>query len=468
MIAVQPIFEGQDEARHYNTIQYLAEEQNILVNAQKNERLNDIETRDKDNFDTYNFTEEIQKTAVATDVNILRSDSFNTAVFSNLSEGIHESLVNSRIWKSHNTYTEPDIAEGGRSLYHKIFSRIEGILTEYSILIRFYFLRIISVILGTFAVFICYSIAKNIGFSSKVSLILTALLSFQPKFSIYLTGISYDTLLIPMFFLFTYSSVRTLKEGPTWKNFALLIGSMVIAIETKPTGYILVVPFITLVTYLLYEKVRLQKKSLQYSVYAFCLFLFISVVFYFSSHFLESNLSLSNQINSIGNYLSKTLTFGKFIMPSDTYWGILGWTNNAFLWTVPWGILLLELLALFGLGLLFFSKTFSQSYPSFLPAKKYIIFLIGMIVALQLGVRTADWHGFSQIGSMKFGLGTPGRYFLPNLSAHILLMATGLGALLAYTKKERYFETILLGLLILMFSLMIYLTFNALILRFYF
>jgi hypothetical protein len=252
---------------------------------------------------------------------------------------------------------------------------------------------------------------------------------------------------------------------------------MTLAIQTKATGYILVVIFATLVTFLLYKKVEQQTKHFRYSVYGICSLVALFIMQYLYSHFLVSDLSLVQRIESLFSYLSKTITFGKFIMPSDTYWGILGWTNNVFLWTVPWGILLLELLALFGLGLLFFSKTFSQSYPSFLPVKKYILFLIGMIVALQLGVRIADWSAFSRLGSMTMSLGTPGRYFLPNLSAHILLMATGLGALLAWVistrggsvqNREKHFETVLLGLLILMFSLMMYLTFNALILRFYF
>ena len=66
----------------------------------------------------------------------------------------------------------------------------------------------------------------------------------------------------------------------------------------------------------------------------------------------------------------------------------------------------------------------------FLPKKKYVLFLIGMVVALELGIRVADWHVFSGSGSMKYSLGTPGRYFLPNLEAQIILIATGLGALL--------------------------------------
>jgi hypothetical protein len=142
--------------------------------------------------------------------------------------------------------------------------------------------------------------------------------------------------------------------------------------------------------------------------------------------------------------------------------------NSALLGNVPNIILTVETAALVGLGLLLFSKKFKGDYPSFLPSKKYIVFLIGMIIALQIGVRIADWSVFSRLGSMKWSLGTPGRYFLPNLASHILLVGAGLGALLASFKKEKYFETTLLTLLIGMFAFMMYLTFDVIILRFYF
>jgi len=463
LVTVQPIFGGQDEARHYNTIQFLSQPKDTLSLAWNNQTK---KSQNKDDLATYRFSEEIKNTATATNTEIIRGDMFNTLIFSNTSNGIHEVEINKKIWPAIN-YESPD-AVLGTPFYHKIASHIEKWLSDQTILIRFYTIRIFSVLLGTIALFFCFLTARTIGFSPKVSLILTALLSFQPKFSLYFTNINYDVLLIPMFFLFTYAGVHALKHGLTLRNILLLVTSIIIATETKATGYILIVILVSLVTFLLYKKVEQQTKYFRYSVYGICSVAVLFVMQYLYSHFLVSDLSPMQRIESLFSYLSKTITFGKFIMPSDTYWGILGWTNNSFLWTAPWGILLLELLTLFGLGLLFFSKTFSQSYPSFLPAKKYVLFLIGMIVALQLGVRIADWSAFSRLGSMTMSLGTPGRYFLPNLSAHILLIATGLGALLAYTKREKHFETVLLGLLILMFSLMMYLTFDALILRFYF
>jgi hypothetical protein len=460
--AIQPIFSGQDEARHYDTVQYHAEPEGAVAKEEKIRKKNDDSLRDKDDFSTYNFSEEIQKTAEATDTDILRGEMYNTIRFSSSSDGMNESEINARIWKPYNYYTDPDIA-GTTSLYHKTAAQIEKLFSDQSILVRFYLVRIFSVLLGTFAIYLCYQIARTIGFSSKVSLILTAILSFQPKFSLYSTNINYDALLIPAFFLFTYAGVLTLKNGLNWRTISLLFISILIATETKGTGYILVIALLGLIAFLLYEKVKLQDKKVQYGIYGACCIVSLAVVSFLFSHFFQiKNLS------SIGDYISKTITFNRFVLPSETYWGTLSWVNSSLLSNITSIIFVIEMIALIGLGLLLFSKKFKEDYPSFLPARKYIVFLIGMIVALQIGVRIADWSVFSRIGNMKWSLGTPGRYFLPNLVSHILLLGAGLGAILSWFKKERYFEAVLIAILIGMFSLMMYLTFNVIILRFYF
>ncbi len=466
LAAIQPIFVGQDEARHYDTVQYLAEPEGAVTEAKKIQKKNNELLRDKDNFDTYNFSEEIQKTADATDTDILRGELYNTILFSDSSEGVNESAINAKIWKPYNYYSQPDIA-GTTSLYHKTASQIEKLFSGQDILVRFYLVRIFSVLLATLAVYLCYLTAKTAGFSSKVSLILTAILSFQPKFSLYSTNINYDALLIPSFFLFTYAGVLTLKQGLNWKTLTLILGSMFIATQTKGTGYVLMAIFFALIAYLLYEKIKSQSKKIRYGIYGACVFTFLIIISFLFTHLFGAS-SLWKATDSLGEYISKTITFNRFILPSPTYWGTLSWVNSWLLSNVTNIIFVIETIAIVGLGMLLFSKKLSLKYPDFLPARKYIVFLIGMIVALQIGIRTADWSVFSQIGGMKMSLGTPGRYFLPNLVSHILLLGTGLGAILAWFKKERYFEPTLLAILIGMFSLMMYLIFNVIILRFYF
>ena len=309
LATLQPIFTGQDEARHYDTVQYLAEPIGAVAEAEKIQKNNYDKARDKDDFDTYNFSEEIQKTAEATDTDILRGEIYNTIRFSDSSEGINETAITAKAWRPYNYYSDPDIA-GTTSLYHKTASQIEKLFSDQDILMRFYLIRIFSVILGTFAVFLCYQIARTIGFSTKVSLILTAILAFQPKFSLYFTNINYDVFLIPSFFLFTYAGVLTLKNGLNWKTLSLLLLSILIATETKGTGYILVIVFLSLIAYFLYEKVKLQDKKIRYAIYGLCFIASLAIVSFLFNHFFQiKNLS------SISDYLSKTITWNKFILP---------------------------------------------------------------------------------------------------------------------------------------------------------
>jgi hypothetical protein len=62
-------------------------------------------------------------------------------------------------------------------------------------------------------------------------------------------------------------------------------------------------------------------------------------------------------------------------------------------------------------------------------------------------------------------LGTPGRYFLPNIAAHIALVFTGLGMLL---RKEKYFRASLIISFLLVFSYCLYMIFDVVMPRFYF
>ena len=459
LVSAFPIFGGQDESRHYNTIQYLSEPKektwNMEVQTEEQKK-----AQNKDDLGTYRYSQEIQNTATATDTDALRGDIFNTIVFGENSQGPNEAEIDAHSWKPYNFISPPD-AVSGTVLYHSLGSLIEKAFAAESILVRFYLIRIFSVLLGTFVILLSYLIAKNVGFSQKHSLLFTAIISFQPKFAFYYSNINYDVLLILMFALFTYAGVLALKNGPNWKNMALLIFSIFVAQATKPTGLILLIVFIFLLAYLFYKKfeARVKNKISPYSILAIT----FSVVIAFAIITLSLDLANLGKITtSIGNYLAKSLTLGRIALSARTYWGTLSWTNSFFMDYIINFIWLVEFSSLIGLGFFFFGK---NEKPQFLPEKKYLVFLIGMIVALQLGIRVADWSIFQELGKLE--IGAPGRYFLPNLTAHIILVFSGLGMLFYRLKKEHYFEKSLLLGAILMLAFSLYLIFDVVIFRFY-
>lgn len=455
LTTIFPIFGGQDESRHYNTVQYLAEPP--IKDWERDAK--EVE-RDKDHIETYGFSDEIRRTAVATDTDVLRGDIFNTINFSDRHIGENEPAITAKQWQPYNYNLKPEVVGG--SLYHKIAAYVEKFLGQYDILTRFYALRIFSVLLGTLTVLFFYFTAKTIGFSEKNSLLLSAIVAFQPKLAMYFSNINYDVLLIPMFFLFTLGGVLALRNGLNWKNISLLLASTFVAIETKPTGFILLAAFIALLAYFLYEKVREKNKNIRYIAYFLCTLAFVFLAIYLKRYLSMNSQPLSEIFSSIGVYLSKSLSFGRFGLTERTYWGTLGWTNSFLLDEAVELLKYLEIIALVGLGFFFFGK---YERPNYLPEKKYIAFLFLMTVGLQLEIRIADWSMFNSLGRIE--LGAPGRYFLPNLASHIILMFTGLGALLGYLKREHWFEKALIIGLLSMFSLSLYLIFDVIIFRFY-
>lgn len=467
LAVLQPIFTGQDEARHYNSIQLITE------SHQESQRpaTPPSEEQNKDDLSTYRFSEEIRETARATDNHLLRSDIFNTLQFSESSTGLHEPEIASHTWSIVNDTSSklgPDAVQS-TILYHQLASGIEQLFGAESILVRFYAIRILSVLLGTLAVYLAYLTARTVGFSSTISLILTTILAFHPKFSIYLSQINYDALLIPLFFLFTYLGTHIVRHGLTPVRTVLLIGAIIAALLTKATGALLILMSLPLFIPLMWRKIQaIDRESLRRSLTGIITLGILLTITLLYVTFFRGEVSLIQKFATLPTYLSKTVSLEALFWPSGTYWGTIDWTRSWFMLTIQPLLFLLQLTALIGLSLLFFSKKLKSSWPDFLPSKNQVVFLLSIVTILHAGVRFADWNAFVRVGGAAMSLGTPGRYFLPALLAHLLLIGTGLGAFLAYFKRAAWFTPLLCLMLVFMMSFMLYTIFGILIPRYYF
>lgn len=449
LAALFPIFDGQDESRHYNTIQYLSEprEKNwIIIKKDKTQR-------DKDLLNTYNFSEEIQKTAQITQNYITRtSEHYDKIRFSENYSGENESEITAQKWDPYNKTYPPD--KVGRSgIYHYISMAIEKSLSRENILVRFFSIRIFSIFLGTIAISLTYFIAKTIGFTSKQSLLLTAIISFQPKLSIYFTNINYDALLILMFTAFTLGGVLALKNGFNWKNLSLMIISLLIGIFTKGTTMFLFPVFFGLMFSFYYNDLKNDKKYI----------IAIIIILIISLWFLEIKYDITKLFSiQSGSFLETLSTLKDYTLniiinmssPAESYWGDTGWIRNDYSSVFTHIFWLVGIISIFGLIYFLHSK---KKYNT-LPEKKYIFFLFGVWFALQFGIRFYDWKQLAS-GSIET-IGTPGRYFFPVITSYMLLIFTGLGALL---KKERYLDNTLKIGLILMFIFFMHVLFNNII-----
>jgi hypothetical protein len=189
-------------------------------------------------------------------------------------------------------------------------------------------------------------------------------------------------------------------------------------------------------------------------------------------------------------YINKS--FSKIYGSSRDYWGGLGWkANNLTIWYIRiiWLIeyiawsglvfwqmarvkkikqLLNKVINYFGINK---EKTIHGKQCRKLSKKhaKYFYFFLVAIISLQMGIHIADWKMFVDTGSLS--LGTPGRYWLPNIVPHFVLLAFGLKVvthLFRSTKiKRKYFDLSLLAFMILMILYWSYEIFDIIIPRFY-
>ena len=455
-----PIFSGQDEAKHYNTVQFKLEPKN------KNLPMSyDVSVMKRGDFSTYNYSQEIRETASTINSYKIKSEPYDAMSFNDGYEGKGEDQINSKQWMLDNNEYSTDIAGGGLNLYHTLASYIEKFLSSKSILVRFFSIRVFSVLLGTLTIYLAYLIAVSIGFSRKISLLLTAIISFLPALSIYYISINYDALLILVFALFTLGGILSLKEGLNVKNALMMAASVAIGILTKETAIVLLPVFVILVFYALYKNHKAGKFNAKYLVYFLVLLLVVFLIL-FQSYSWDKILNLKKGVGfidgikslDIKNYVSESFGMGRILQTGNGYWGNLGWEENIITGNALHFIWIIEAFSVVGLAMFFFSK---KKYD-YLPEKKYVLFLILMIITLQLGIRYADLTLFSRTGEIY--LGAPGRYFLPNLISHFILIFTGLGALF---KKNYYLDISLKIGLILSISYCFYIIFDIVIPRFY-
>lgn len=455
-----PIFSGQDEARHYNTVQFLLEpkEKNWPIDYNKNRK------KIKGDFSTYNYSQEIRETAEVIKKNTAPSEPYDAVSFSENHQGKGENEINSNKWSHYNEKYPPDTV-GGSKFYHKLTALIEKALNSQSILIRFFLIRIFGVLLGTLVICVCYLIAKTIGFSEKKSLLFAAIVSFQPALSVYYVSINYDVLVILIFALFILGAVLSLKNGLNIKNALIMAIAVAIGLFIKATTIILFLAFFLILAYFAFKKFRTSQLNTRNILISLFIFLLVLSVFSYIYDFqkilpLKKGATLAESVapSKISDYLSDSLSMGRIKLTSNSYWGNFGWESNLITENLIYIIWAVEAVAILGFAIMFFSK----SKFNYLPEKKYLLFFVFMIIVLQLGIRYADFTVYNNTG--KLDLGAPGRYFLPNLISHIILVFAGIGALL---KKENYFNIVLKISLILMVAYSFYIIFDMAIPRFY-
>ena len=474
LVAIFPIFRGQDEARHYNTIQYLAsnKKQDCLEGIKKE---NLSKQQNKQDLSTYRYSDEIRKTALVSQNKQIRGNYYDKIIFTNSLDGLGEEKFKQQHHSKVQHICPPDIAtsmfnKDSLGIYHKFLKYLESALTNQNIFVRYNILRIISVLMGVLFLYLAYQTFLAVGLSKKQSLILTTVISFQPKLAIYFTNINYDIFLIPIWTGFVLLSVRILKSGwSIWRGLGLLT-LFVLGVKTKPTA----VALLGLVIYLIIYSLWRSRKRIKHSKLLLGVAVAVSILgVYFVSRRVDVLTLFAT--DSFGLYLTKS--FSKIYGSSRDYWGVLGWQANNLTLVYVKIIWFIEWVAWLGLAIFAICPWLAEAWSlqacrDRVSAKvfaKYFWFMLASIVALQVGIRVADWKVFAESGSLV--LGTPGRYWLPNIVPHFVLLTMGLKVITGFFRSKRlqkkYFESSLLVLLVIMILYWSYEVFDVIIPRFY-
>jgi hypothetical protein len=457
-VALFPLFQGPDEQVHYTTIQQRAEPKEKTWPIEK---LPETKHDGKD-ISTYNFSEETTKSAQAVQFDEVKFQGENTQIFSEGSSGPGESAIKAHTWKPYiDTY--PAATSGTDSIYYTLATWMEKWLASESLLARFFSIRMLSLLFGLGVVWLAYLTARRVNLSEWQSLVLAVLIAFQPMFTATSTMVNIDIALIFAFSLFVYAAAGLLSDAFRWRDAALLLLAVGLGVFSKGPGIVLAVVAAPLLVWVGYTRFPERRRLLTRGggaalIIACALLAFVGRGYLANITNFHASSKFDSPLTSLMAYGEKTLDRDGFFKTAASYWGHFGWLDTPVSDTALHVIWNLEIIALAGV-ILFLLTTNPQPY---LPRKQYIIFSLGIIIALQLAIRFYDWRVFD--ATKQVLIGTPGRYFLPNIIPHMLFLATGLGF---FTRTKRQFDILLKALLVLMALFSLYAMFNVILPRYY-
>lgn len=374
-----PIFQVPDENLHFGLIQYLGE----------NNRFPALKT-------SRHVSLELAKVAQAVNFNWMKSHPVWQGLPLDWQQQIKS--INFQARKTFSDYQSmggqklPKAYSITGAIVYKIFSRADFFW-------RFYSLRFLSVIFGLITVYLTYLIALNLFKRPALALSAAVAVAFHPMASVIFSSVTYDSLAILASTVFLYWAVKfiqTKKKKFQW--LALIIALFGITIKSQLIGLSIVWLFL------------LTKKQLKFLPLFFIIFIFLGWQMHDIQEFLLVFLAWfqANNWHQVNNYLS---VYAKPLMAEvfPWYWGVFGWLEKVMPLIIYRIMKIICALSLIGILI-------SRPY-------RRLKFLLILTIVMAAVVFVNDFFIFSQRGS---NFGVQGRYFLPAVSAQMILLIFGL------------------------------------------
>ena len=317
--------------------------------------------------------------------------------------------------EKNNFVRNPDITSLKRPpLYYWLGSLVYRLTSSSNFLIRFFSLRSLSLIINILTVWVCFKLAGLFFKDQFLSLAVASLVAFQPLLSFIGNGVHYDSLTILVATVFLH---QALVKHFRWAFFLALLG---IFINPNLICLFLIFPFL-----FSWRKLKLL----------FPLGL-VGLVFILLSRGLDQKiiyLANLNEFNQRVNFFLRSLISGKlfnqfwqYLLATGKinlaqvfpwYWGVFGWLEKTMPLIVYKIIKIVILVSLIGWLKFIISRTKIKG-----------LWLLILASVINLGVVVLnDFLIFAQSGD-NFGI--QGRYLLPLVSAHMILLVFGLSQLI--------------------------------------
>ena len=431
--AFVPLWHTPDEQAHFAQVQYYAENRKGLSGDDLSQEVFESERllgtlRDSQGNNLFTYHPQY---------NIEYTDS---------SIGKYERQLQSIPLSARTVYIKKEAA-GYPPLFYILSALGYTTAQPFDLFVRLSFTRMISVFLAVATVWASFLLSRSIFPKRTLLSIATAsLVSFQPMFTFVTAGVNNDNLLNLLTTVLLWLLVDSLRKGMTaTRNLAMFI-TLALGFYTKQLIY----PFIPLpLLVVIYDYLKKKKGRILYkNIFFIALILAVAVILLMrllNSGYLPGWPMVNPQSPMVDLSLSTYLKQKLPVLYSETlpwYWGVFKWLGVVLPLTVLRVIKIVLAVSLFGLVHYFLTRVWRKKFTTTDWQLMLLIFS-----SLWFGFWLLLWD-YMLVRSIGFSHGIQGRYFFPNISAHMTLVVFGLWQLLKKYQRIIVKASVLAGALL--------------------
>lgn len=341
-------------------------------------------------------------------------------LFSNTTLGPQELFLNQLPTSSRKTYV---VNESTRDFPIYYFMAGLGYRLAYhgNLIDRVFLARIVTIIISTVSIYICYQVGLTLFSDSFFALVLASLVSFHPMFSFVGSGINNDNLMNLWGTTILLMYLKIIKFGLTAKRIVttgLVIG---FGILTKPLIFPLLPSLFLVLLIEWFQSKRPILKQLGLLIPLIVVSIiaggwkFVLPIINAGDIMYLPRIKSEHLVITPIDYIISNIQF-HYRQTLVWYWGVFKWLGVV----LPLNLIrfLKILMVVSGLGMI---KYFITTKPN-----KYKTMVTFLLIHSLLYILFLSWWDYLTINSMGFSQGLQGRYFFPTIVAHMSLFLIGL------------------------------------------